>query len=278
MDSLSSIATFSRKRQNPLIKLQKVRQDSESDVTVVIPTKDSRSSLCEYMKNFLAPAKIIFVESQGQFFNYSKALNVGIREALKDRPEWLIISNDDMIPETFFSSLLAKLKATDSEFLVPYKGTRSAYPTEYFSVVRKNFPYNLNAELQYLIRRSLRLLYYYPLLIMNRDDLRGIVVNEKYSLLAAKFCDKIERTLLNFNSFGIFKSEIFNKFKFDETFINGEEDYDLVLSLADKGIIPKLVDFSISDIGAFSLNSPNRFMQTFFGKLYLNYKRHYNEL
>ena len=71
--------------------------NGSKDVVVVVPTANYNSALAVYCRNNLFNGlQIIFVESNGKYFNYSHSVNKGIEVALTFNPKWVIISNDDM--------------------------------------------------------------------------------------------------------------------------------------------------------------------------------------
>ena len=80
-------------------------------------------------------------------------------------------------------------------------------------------------------------------------------------------------TTINFESFGIFKSETLKNHPFDETFINSGEDVDMMIRFQREGLNQKVIDFQISDIGGASLGKGLwREARDFLGIMLLNYK------
>ena len=80
-------------------------------VIVIVPTMSIAGSLFEQFANSLSKTAeqkptIISVESYGPEFNYAKSINAGIQEALAYNPDFLILSNDDIV---FFKGWLESL-------------------------------------------------------------------------------------------------------------------------------------------------------------------------
>lgn len=80
-------------------------------VIVIVPTMSITGSLFEQFSNSLSKTAeqkptIISVESYGPEFNFAKSINAGIQEALKYNPDFLILSNDDVV---FFNGWLDSL-------------------------------------------------------------------------------------------------------------------------------------------------------------------------
>ena len=120
INSLNDIRDFSNQRPTPNIKVHKILNDVNSDITVVIPTMDTNGKYSEDMISFFHPLDVVLVESSGKYFNYSRSLNAGIRIAQELGKEWIIISNDDMIPISPVSKLIEEVKQIkEIAFLVP---------------------------------------------------------------------------------------------------------------------------------------------------------------
>ena len=90
------------------------RVSGNNDIVVVIPTADidsQRVKLCS--ERIFSGLNQIIVESikpHDKYFNYSHNVNIGISEAMRTNPDWIIISNDDMIPEDTSEKLISEIK------------------------------------------------------------------------------------------------------------------------------------------------------------------------
>jgi len=110
-ENANQLVEWMKKRPSAPMKIYEVEGDK--DIVIVIPTADHNG---EYAKNcaneIFKGQQIVFVESNGPFFNYSRSCNFGLDKALKYEPKWIIISNDDIIQadkifelKTFLSNL-----------------------------------------------------------------------------------------------------------------------------------------------------------------------------
>ena len=79
------------------------------EITVVIPTKDHNGGLSKNCKRIYRNMRIVFVESRGEHFNLSHSYNVGIRNAMRYNPKWIILSNDDVYKIDVLPDLAKKL-------------------------------------------------------------------------------------------------------------------------------------------------------------------------
>ena len=68
---------------------------------------------------------------------------------------------------------------------------------------------------------------------------------------------EVMANLVNFADFGIFPSQVLKHFKFDETFFNGKEDYELVVRLKKVGISVEAFDFNLASVGSGTFSKVN---------------------
>ncbi|MDG7000259.1 MAG: hypothetical protein JRN15_14240 [Nitrososphaerota archaeon] len=80
-------------------------------IAIIVPTLSATGSLFEQFMDSLSKTTeqkptVISVESHGPEFNYAKSINAGIHEAMTHNPDFLILSNDDIV---FFNGWLDSL-------------------------------------------------------------------------------------------------------------------------------------------------------------------------
>ena len=103
------------------------RIDQDDTLYVVVPSPDYNNAITKQFISNVSRSdthpSIIVVESSGKEFNFSKSMNAGIREALRRKPEYVMISNNDVIPigQVWAKSLIGSLKAYPSTaYAVPH--------------------------------------------------------------------------------------------------------------------------------------------------------------
>ena len=245
--------------------------EGNKSIIVVIPTADFNGKYAkECRENIFKGFHIIFVES-GEFpdpyFNYAHNCNVGIQVALKYNPKWVIISNDDMEAVDSVEKLKAELSKINifSGQIVLAKGKgfhsrkiKIGYRTRWINLLKL---YKNNAKIIDL-ENSIKAMY---------GRLLGI---DRYYSLHTIFT-KSMFLLKNAASFFIVSSTMLirkNGILFDETFINGLEDVDVVL--AESAQKPLFIDYRINDIGGATLGGMNtmRFVRDIINRIYFTYK------
>ena len=253
-----SIKEFLKNYPQGEIKIYKYLGDETNETVFVIPTSDSNNSYARYLRNHLNKENIVFAESSGPQFNYSKSVNKGIMEALKIGPDKIIICNDDI---EFIDSIEVLKKEinenADVSAMTPnqYLG-RNFYHGEIFSVFEnRTKTSSVFDEVKYRahlkFKNALTYSFLIPLL------LKDIKYRVKIEPLSYKTNLSFLYRLVNFSDFGIFDASIFKKMKFEETYINGCEDYDFVLRLNKLGIIIKKIRPVIKSLGGASLKHTN---------------------
>ncbi len=224
---------WSRNRPHGRAKIYTVKGDT--DIVVVIPTADRHG---EYAKNcekeIFKGQQIVFVESGGRddpYFNYARNCNIGLRYALRYKPRWIVLSNDDMYKIDNFSTLKTKLdnfdnKSIESILINPEPEYYHSYP---ISLVKRTLASKFYRSLSKSRRVEEKLLDKFNArysLIPVRKALKTIFLKVVYYPVLFNF--------YNVGDFAVFGSE-FIKIKkgtlFDETFVSGWEDSTLSLSL-----------------------------------------------
>ncbi|MEM0133858.1 MAG: hypothetical protein QXU18_01325 [Thermoplasmatales archaeon] len=233
--------------------------DGDRDVVVVIPTIDHslkypQSCLNDIFKGMT----VIFVESgKNLYFNFAHNVNIGIMHALKLQPKWIVVSNDDMYridePGKLKEELI-KLSQSEVDLAIPDNGD-VGYISKYRYIVKALFP---------LVSR------FKPFIGVEKE----FSIKYRFYLRERKIMKKLENVLfikkiypIKFlGSFFALNSNYCNKVQgkvFDETYINGFEDIDLVIRSLFESIKVQQIGYKIGDLGGQSLGR---------GKIRSNYK------
>ena len=260
-----------RPKSEPIVSLV----PGDEFAVVVIPTADlesERVSICrDKIYNGISQ---VYVESHkpiDKFFNYSHNVNVGVKAALRFKPDWIIISNDDMILKDGPKKLMDNLRLHDYN----EKNTLFTNPAgDYHSFPRfigsPTILYNL-------------ITHYHP------NKYRKIRLN-LWKQFGVKYIDAIKKGNIGFlsrltyrqlkphlltGSFTILSRQFVSEQKvlFDETFLNGGEDTDLSLRLYEEPDKLGQIKYSIGDMIGTSLGTGwNRIMRNVVNESYLSYK------
>lgn len=255
-------------RNRPTAKINIIECDGDTDIVVVVLTANHTSEYALNSYNLYAGQKIIFVESNGPYFNYAKSANRGLSYALQFRPEWIILSNDDNFKIDDISKLkkeLNQIKKLESKVVLA-----NGFPPHYIS--------------SYLSRGKFLLNFYRNMRSIETREEQKIInkfsVNLYYSLYVSRLSRilywPLFKPMIKFNCtgpFSIFSAKFVNDVNgklFDETYINGIEDVDL--SLKAKEYI-SFIDFSIGTKGGGSLGKDmSRKLRDIANLAYFNYK------
>ncbi|MHB1493638.1 MAG: glycosyltransferase family protein [Thermoplasmataceae archaeon] len=225
--------------------------EGDNEIIVVIPTADYEGKYARNCRNNIFNGlHMIFVESgenPDPYFNYSHNCNVGIRKALEYDPKWVVISNDDVKTERI-ENLINLLQTATENYYVP-KNTYSNTDAVVLNINKAIFTvyalYKLKKYGWQTFKRSIKI-------ETNRMFDENLILFCKPNGLLYKVLIKFSRTLSspykNFADFGIFKAKIIGEHYFDEKFINGHEDGELCIRLANDGIMAKILDFSVKSL------------------------------
>ena len=232
--------------------------EGEKKVIVVIPTADFNGKFAkECRENVFKGLHIVFVESGAPadfYFNFSHYVNAGIKKAMEYNPNWIVVAGDDM------------RKIDDPEILV--EALSKIDPLQVQVVFTKSSPDRYHSKPAYFGRpnflgkmylswiRHTRLAPYDFWIYLHKWN--GLI--EKFGinviLLPRHFVSKIFFTRikpviltmsLSIFSCSFVKSEKCNVF--NETFINGAEDWDLCWRIFRKGISSTSIQFIDYEIG-----------------------------
>lgn len=263
-ENTEQLIRWMHERPKGTIKIHEV--SGRKEIVVVIPTRDfNNEHAVEAREKIFKGLHMIFAESGNDFyFNYAHSCNIGIKKALEYEPNWIVVSNDDMYKIDNIEVLINELSKLDSKTVDVAFTQRSKYHSipVYFS--RGN-----------LLRR-----FYFIMFGYRREQLR---IENKYCVVYfsspsysyGRYFFKHKNPHVSIADFGIFSSKFIERrggVIFDETYVNGGEDVDLSLEVANKGRY-SFINYSIGDLLGSSLGRGiNRKIRDISGYIYLNYK------
>lgn len=313
-DSAEELIDWMKRRPKADVNIYEVEGDT--DIVIVIPTANVNSDYAKMDLNIYKGFQIIFCESSGRYFNYAHSINICVKEAMKYNPEWVIFSNDDVykIDEPYILrnelkkldyKVVSAILPSDRNYQFHYNELRILKPTFikgyrsfflgslsllYGEIFRKSTK-NIDISLILLLARAQ--IYYNKLLRrfnLPYVDLR--VVDKKLTYKIRQIIENLFNEYINtfiikkFGDFGGFSRTFLNKNNsviFDETFINGVENYDLSFKLMIEKVPVKVIRYRKGSYKGRSLGvginnmGISRNFRNFANYVYFTYK-HYNEL
>lgn len=227
--------------------------DGNKEIVVVIPTPDINGKFALECRNSIFKGlQIIFVESgeiKDFYFNYAHNSNLGVKHALRYNPKWIVLSNDDVYRIDDVSVLVRELnkineKTYNSVFTIPsrYHSYRTTigeqrlifYDLLYPILSRKIYLENkANNIRKYLKKFNVKTTLFWP----TKKLLKLLLFKRSYSFTMT-------------SAFSIFSSQFVidnNEKLFDETFINGVEDWLLSLNLSRNPEHNAVINYRIGD-------------------------------
>ena len=210
------------KRKEPKII---VKKSKITKVVAVIPTRSAKN-ITSLKKKYGDISLVIAVNQKGMgHFNYAYAINKAIKEALKMKPLWLIVANDDIKDVGKTSDLVKILDTIDNHSIdVVFPNYTTLYPYSHeFVLVRYRFYSSL---VLWLARRKTTFLTY---LLHKKYDIR---IFAQPSSWREKLVFKAIANFTNIGDFSILSSEFVRNngnSLFDDTFLNGDEDIEVSL-------------------------------------------------
>ncbi|MHB8360880.1 MAG: hypothetical protein ACYDBI_09605 [Thermoplasmataceae archaeon] len=259
--------------RRPKVNGKIVDIDGDDDIVVVVPTIDSNSEMFVNLREKVFPGlRIVAVESgKTPFFSYSRNVNKGISHALKYKPRFVIVSNDDMYRIDHIEILLNQLSnVPDDEENVIYTQTGN-YNSYWVNIGKPTLLRNLfllfNSK---YTRTRIRIEEDHPDLLSLRYMVYG--QNFPYNIMIKPECE-----VRNVGSFSIYSQKFLQKSYgklLDETYINGMEDIDLSLRILSYKVIKRSVDYRIGSLIGKSLGkfTSIRTVKQIVNSVYFNYK------
>ena len=236
-------------KERPKGRYRIIVSQGDPDYLVVIPTIDHTSKFSQTCVNdIFRGMTVIFVESgRNLYFNYAYNVNAGIRYAMNLCPKWIIVSNDDMYKIDESESLIRELKRCSEnniQIALPRNGDLG-YISKYRSFINWLTP---------IIR------IYKPFIEVEKK----FGIGYRFYLKEYKKSKKIEnfifiKKILPVKFLGSFFALSLDYCRammgkvFDDTYVNGFEDIDLVLLTIARPSKVKQIDYKIGDMGGQSL-------------------------
>jgi hypothetical protein len=257
---------FSRNRPSADIRLIRYNWDLDKRIILVVPTANF-AHMPVRIPDFFLGVPILFVESSGQFFNYSRSVNRGISEALKFNPDWIILSNDDVWPLYPLDRLTEQLSKVSSD-VIP-----AILPSGSHANPRVMFPFAMKmvaAKLLYSLSTDSAKRFLGLKFSKNVNNLKFHLLQQYGvariphglpTLIDAGFYGKINpqihrKIYIVGGDFSIFPRSVAKLARFDETFINGMEDDDVGMQFFPADRV-QFLNYTIESKGGATL-SPTR--------------------
>ena len=248
--------------------------DGDKDIIVVIPTADLNGKYARNCKdNIFKGLHLVFVESgeaPDPYFNFAHNVNVGIKKALEYGPKWVVVSNDDMEKVDSIFKLREELNkledSADQMILVKGNGFHSKLiKVGYRTVFTKFLKYIGNNATILKIENAIE------------DKYGKLIGIDRYYSIHTFFTSSIYK-VRNPASFFILSGSTLWKFGselYDETYINGFEDVDVILTKSFNNYV--FIKYSINDfegVGGQSMGRSNsmRFIRDIVNKIYSTFK------
>lgn len=263
-ENIEELILWMKERPSGIASIHEL--SGRKDIIVVIPTMDYKNKYAvETGEKIFKGLQIIFVESgKDSYFNYAHNCNVGVKKALEYRPDWIVVSNDDMYKIDNIEVLINQLVKLDNVAL----DVVFTQPSKYHSIP------------VYFSKGNLLRRFYFKIPKYRREQLK--IENKYFVKYFSSPCYGYGRYFfehknphISIADFGIFSSKFIERRSgalFDETFVHGGEDVDLSLEVASKGRY-SFIDYSIGDLLGSSLGKgTNRKLRDISGYIYLNYK------
>lgn len=220
-----------------------LRIEQKNKLYVIVPTPDYNNELTKKFISSISSSKIyptiIIVESSGKEFNFSKSMNIGILEALHDSPDYIMLSNNDVLPtqEDWAEMLIKSLMTFNlTAYAVPSLiNSKSLLKVDPVIKMPRKFIVDIFTHLYPIIPEKA-----IPLISRIRDNFTYKNINKKSddNNLSKR---KTPYHFLNCQPISLFKTDVLRNIGyFDEKFENGGEDLDLAIRSLLLGFKPVL--------------------------------------
>ncbi len=226
------------------------------DCVAVVPTADASGPLAsEFLRSF-PHLDILLVESRGWGFNFAHSMNVGISAALELDPKWIVLTNDDLSPQSPWSEWRTEMdKREGTEWIKPtiYCDRKMLSSSWILTLLNEDtISWKLGHRLSqrsgekdgtYNVFLSFaRKLGVPPVLPVKTEPLRGVSDH----FLAKRFRVTTVPTFLSVQPISIYRSSVLENTRFDERYTNALEDTDLSLRLAQEKHPGRLVRIGVN--------------------------------
>ena len=252
--------------------------EGDKDIIVVIPTADFNVKYAkECRENIFKGLHIIFVESGGLgdfYFNFAHNVNIAIKKAKEYDSKWVVFSADDRYKIDDISKLICELESSEELSVLLYP---NLLPMSSFS----HYVGKLNT-----MGRAIRYILTHIPIMRKKISIYRTILLEKLSVdYNFALPGKLNNVLFTNNRRHYYGDiEVFilprtiieklgNELLFDDHFINGMEDHDILLRLSSLNISYKKINYEIglyynSSLGA----SDARYLRDAINFTYFSYK------
>ena len=240
-------------------------------IAAVVPTINFNSDRARKVSDFFSPYPVIFVESSGPYFNYARSCNKGIEAALRLKPTWIIVSNDDIVPLQPFLDLVNTLSnAKGSIYTVTDPSRKGGHGGRAF--ITKMNAFGLVFELfQLLLNRDFVSIQVIVRFGLKKNSYCTGDLDTFFPKLISHFGKQKSVEYKSFSDFCIFKADILEKFRFNENFWNNYEDRELSYRLFKAGYELSILPFKLGSVGDVSFSgSVRRRLQNQINKIYFS--------
>ena len=240
-------------------------------IAAVVPTINFNSDRARKVSDFFSPYPVIFVESSGPYFNYARSCNKGIEAALRLKPTWIIVSNDDIVPLQPFLDLVNTLSnAKGSIYTVTDPSRKGGHGGRVF--ITKMNAFGLVFELlQLLLKRDFVSIQVIVRFGLKKNSYCTGDLDTFFPKLISHFGKQKSVEYKSFSDFCIFKADILEKFRFNENFWNNYEDRELSYRLFKAGYELSILPFKLGSVGDVSFSgSVRRRLQNQINKIYFS--------
>jgi len=276
--SVSELMEFFYSRKRPSVKTMFLASDSKSSITAVIPTRSFNGLLFKELSVKLSKINLLWVESSGPFFNFSYAMNLGIRNAIEMGSEFIMLSNDDVLPMVDISTIDSSIERMKEKYdlFIPQILNSNLFISPIQSIYRQSIitahylkgNHKLKgAEIDKI--RHVRMLVQGLRIYSNPNIMKYIILRQNDPILTGHFTilsrklkeftlGGINKLLIRINNvqpISIVKSSLLESETFDESFVNGGEDVDLSVRLSLKGARVGYLTERFQHIGGYSLSN-----------------------
>ena len=253
--------------------------DGNKDIIVVIPTADFTGKYAKACRESIFKGlHMVFVESGGRgdfYFNYARNCNVGIRKAKEYNPKWIVFSADDRYKIDSISKLICELEPTEDLPVLLYP---NFFPMSSFT----HYVGKLNT-----LGRAIRYILTHTPIVRKKISIYRTILLQKLSVdYNFALPGRLNNILLTSNIRRCYDGdvEVFilprslterfsNELLFDENFINGMEDHDILLRLSLLKIPYKIINYRIGLFYNSSLGvSVARYLRDTINFTYFSYK------
>lgn len=270
-NKIDDLPAFLDKLPNSEVVVRPIRLSLNPFIAAVVPTIDYNSDRARKVSEFFSPYPVIFVESSGPYFNYARSCNKGIEAALRLKPTWIIVSNDDIVPLQPFLDLVNTLSNAKGSIYTATDPSRKRRHGGRAFITKMN-AFGLIFELfQLLLRRDFVSIQVIVRFGLKKNSYCTGDLDTFFPKLISHFGKQKSVEYKAFSDFCVFKADILENFRFNENFWNNYEDRELSYRLFKAGYELNILPFKLGSVGDVSFSgSVRRRLQNQINKIYFS--------